>query len=128
MTQALTRPAIDPLVLIGQLNSTFPGIWARLLEREAGLPPNVQVLGYALMPDGYPIFSEIFCDQPEYDGALHEGFSAWLELRGWYVEPYDAARLDLYRISEAEEAMDDYRAAVASVPPMRKLAAGECPF
>jgi hypothetical protein len=48
------------------------------------------------MPDGLPIFNHLRMhgdsqdpSDGSYDGGVHDGFTAWLEARGWYVENYD---------------------------------------
>ncbi len=108
--------ALDPQILVRQLNATFPGIGARLVDHELAQQPGVCVHGLAMMPDGLPVFSDLFADQLEYDGTLHTGFEAWLEMRGWYVEPYDGDRLDLVRIADADGCMQGWAEAWAAAP------------
>ena len=77
--------------LIADLKVTFPGIHARPLS-EYGAPGwthGVWTGGEALMPDGLPVFSTLHNEMGDYDGGIHEGFTAWLASRGWYIETYD---------------------------------------
>ena len=41
------------------------------------------------MPDGLPIFDQLSYGEEGYDGGVHEGFTRWLEDRGWYLECED---------------------------------------
>ena len=79
--------------LLADLRATFPGLPARPV-REFG----VRIFHHgvwtgdscAVMPDGLPVFDQHGCEDG-YDGGIHEAFTAWLELRGWYIENYDGA-------------------------------------
>ena len=50
------------------------------------------------MPDGLRIFS-YWNGAEEYDGGVHQGFTAWLENRGWYLECCDGETYLAYPIS-----------------------------
>lgn len=78
--------------LIADLKAAYPKLFVRPLAEfgAQGWTEGVWTGGEALMPDGLPIFTGIHNDCDEYDGFVHAGFAAWLESRGWYIEPYDA--------------------------------------
>ncbi|MFM0020895.1 hypothetical protein [Paraburkholderia azotifigens] len=75
--------------LMQDLTATFPG-----LRAEVNYPFSTELVGLALkadtsvlMPDGQPIFDDFGCER-DHDNGVHVGFHAWLERRGWYIEPY----------------------------------------
>ena len=81
--------------LFADLRATFPSLPARPV-REFGLRAfdhGVWTgIDGAVMPDGLPIFDSMQHGfDGGYDGGIHEAFTAWLELRGWYIENYDGA-------------------------------------
>ena len=79
--------------LIADLRATYPGLHVRPL-REYGGTWKGSVGGWTGgpgdMPDGLPIFNDLAYGEDGYDGGVHEGFTAWLEARGWYMECEDA--------------------------------------
>ena len=98
--------------LITDLKATFPGLWFRPV-REFGKDYahwiGVWTGGTSYMPDGLPIFNSMRyhgdSDDPSdgsYDGGIHDGFKSWLELRGWFVESYDAETHLVIPIAYAE--------------------------
>ena len=93
--------------LMADLKATFPALWFRPL-REFGKDYanmiGVWTGGSGDMPDGLPIFNELEhgCEE-EWDGHVHKGFTAWLELRGWYTETYDAGTYFVIPIAYALE-------------------------
>lgn len=117
--------AIAKAALIADLNASFPGIAARPAPAIHGSGA-ISVCGLALMPDGLPIFSDLYTDSPEYDGSLHTAFSAWCEARGWYVEPYDGERLDLVPIADAISAVNAWASAWPERASSNLLS--DCPF
>jgi hypothetical protein len=101
--------------LLADLRATFPGIDARPL-REFGTEwrnrPGVWTGGDSIsMPDGLPIFSSMHCDDPHYNGYVHDGFEAWLQARGWYVETYDGGTFLILSLVELEEYQGQMREA-----------------
>lgn len=98
--------------LMADLKATFPALWFRPL-REFGKDYahwiGVWTGGTSYMPDGLPIFNSMRyhgdSDDPSdgsYDGGIHDGFKSWLELRGWFVESYDAETHLVIPIAYAE--------------------------
>jgi hypothetical protein len=90
--------------LIAEMKATFPGIHARPLA-EFGLAGSdygvwTGMDGLVTMGDE-PIFLDACLHADGYDGGIHEGFLAWLESRGWYVENYDGATLFIIPIAFA---------------------------
>lgn len=56
------------------------------------------------MPDGLPIFNSLIHTTDEgYDGGVHDGFTAWLEQRGWYIENYDGQTMFIIPLAYAKE-------------------------
>ena len=122
--------------LISDLRATFPGMHIRPL-REFGSDWRNRVGVWTggtgdsdgCMPDGLAIFNTLAYGEEEYDGPIHTGFLIWLELRGWYIESYDAATHHIVAIAECEECLEkwmlEHRAAFADRVP---LDPGECPF
>ena len=79
--------------MLNDLRVTFPSLRTSPL-REFG--PEFQREGVwtgqdtpHVMPDGDPIFDDLANGEEPYDGRVHQGFTAWLDRRGWYVETYD---------------------------------------
>ena len=85
--------------LIADLRATYPGLHVRPLReyyRDGHYMKDTEgawVGGEddACMPDGLPIFDSLnsYGAEDGYDGGVHEGFTAWLEERGWYLECED---------------------------------------
>jgi len=117
--------------LISELRATFPGLRCGPLSQDAvpGFDHGCNVGGETCMPDGYAIFSGLVCSDPDiYNGDVHRGFEKWLELRGWYVEPYDYVSYLVVPIAQLDAMAADWNAAVAAQPPSTPLQPGECPF
>lgn len=56
------------------------------------------------MPDGLPIFNSLIHTTDEgYGGGVHDGFRAWLEQRGWYIENYDGQTMFIIPLAYAKE-------------------------
>lgn len=75
--------------LMQDIKATFPGFHV-----EIDYPFSNELVGIAikadtsvLMPDGMPVFDD-YGPEHSYDDGVHSGFSAWLDRRGYYVEPY----------------------------------------
>lgn len=92
--------------LIADLKATFPGLPVRPLREFGNKHYRHGVWTGAgsgcAFSDGEPLFISWHADG--YDGGVHEGFSAWLESRGWYVENYDGATLFIVPILQAQMA------------------------
>ena len=98
--------------LIEEMKATYPGLHIRPV-REFGKDYahwiGVWTGGPGDMPDGLPIFDSLRhhgdSDNPSdgaYDGGVHDGFSAWLEARGWYLENHDGATFLIIPIAYAK--------------------------
>lgn len=99
--------------LIADMAATFPCLFKRPL-REFG-PDYANMIGVWTggpgdMPDGLPIFNHLrtYGDSENpadgsYDGGIHDGFTEWLELRGWYIENHDGETMLIIPISYAKE-------------------------
>jgi len=84
--------------LLADMHATFPGLFAKPgIEFGKGYADAIWTGGEALMPDGHPIFWDLGDDG--YDGGVHQGFTAWLETRGWYLERYDESAFLAYPIA-----------------------------
>lgn len=93
--------------LIADLKATYPGLHVRPL-REFGSDYKemigVWTGGEGDMPDGLPIFNSLVHSTDEgYDGGVHDGFTEWLEFRGWYIENYDGQVMFIIPIAYAKE-------------------------
>ena len=99
--------------LMADMDATFPGLFKRPL-REFGKDYTNMIGawtgGPGDMPDGLPIFNSLRYhgdsqdpSDGSYDGGVHDGFTAWLESRGWYVENYDGATYLVIPIAYAAE-------------------------
>ena len=105
----MVRPDLpSEAALIADLRATFPGLPARPV-REFGLRGFDHGVWTgndgAVMPDGEPIFDCLQLGLVDgYDGGIHEAFTAWLELRGWYIENYDGATFLIIPIAQAQVA------------------------
>ena len=93
-------------ILIADLKATYPGLHVRPV-REFGNDYKdwIGVLtgGPGDMPDGLPIFNSLVHTTNEgYDGGVHDGFTAWLETRGWYIENYDGMTMFIIPIEYAK--------------------------
>jgi hypothetical protein len=78
--------------LISDLRATFPDIHVRPLREYGGFwkdSHGAWVGGEACMPDGLRIFDHLADAEFGYDGGVHEGFTKWIEDRGWYLECED---------------------------------------
>jgi hypothetical protein len=104
---------VSESALIADLKSTYPDLHVRPL-REFGKDyrdwSGVWTGGPGDMPDGLPIFDDLRyhgdSDDPadgSYDGGVHDGFTAWLESRGWYIENYDGETMHIIPISYATD-------------------------
>ena len=91
--------------LIADLRATYPGLHVRPL-REYGVrwqeSVGVWTGGPGDMPDGLPIFNDLAYGAVHYDGGVHEGFTAWLDTRGWYMECEDAGTYMIVPILSAQ--------------------------
>lgn len=98
--------------LIADMGATFPFLFARPLRefgKDYSYMTGVWTGGPGDMPDGLPIFdntrthgdSENTADG-SYDGGVHDGFTAWLESRGWYIERYDDETFFIVPIASIE--------------------------
>lgn len=80
---------VRPIREFGRDYKDWTGVWT-------GGPGN--------MPDGLQIFNSLIHTTDEgYDGGVHEGFTQWLELRGWYIENYDGQTMFIVPIAYAKE-------------------------
>lgn len=91
--------------LITDLKSTYPGLHVRPIS-EFGKDYKdwigVWTGGPGDMPDGLPIFNSLIHSTDEgYDGGVHDGFMAWLDSRGWYIENYDGMTMFIIPIAYA---------------------------
>lgn len=60
--------------------------------------------GEGNMPDGLQIFNDLIHTTDEgYNGGVHDGFIAWLESRGWYIENYDGGTMFIIPIAYASQ-------------------------
>lgn len=89
--------------LIADLKATFPGLPVRPIS-EYGLPEFTHGVWTgsgtnANFTDGLPLF--IDWQDWFYDGGVHEGFTAWLESRGWYIENHDGETMFIIPIASA---------------------------
>lgn len=92
--------------------------------------------GEAQMPDGEPIFD--ICDRlgcDEHDMGVHNGFTAWLALRGWAHDRYDNGTFFLVPNSYFDEPMGpepresfEYRAAFELRAASLAVHDDGCPF
>ena len=99
--------------LIADLKTTFPGLHVRPV-REFGKDYRdwigVWTGGHGDMSDGLPIFNHLRyygdSDDPadgSYDGGVHDGFTAWIKARGWYIENYDGETMFIIPIAYAKQ-------------------------
>lgn len=75
--------------LMQDISATFPVIQRQLREgclrgESVWMISNFE----ADMPDGLPVFRD-GSDDETYSCAVHTGFDAWLNARGWYLERED---------------------------------------
>ena len=117
--------------LIAEMKATFPGLMARPV-REFGLQGfnhGAWTGGPGNMPDGLPIFDPLQHGVDDgYDGGVHEGFTAWLERRGWYLENYDGSAYLAIPILQAQQLGAAWAAYEANTPKRPSLADNESPF
>lgn len=118
----------DEARLISDLNATFPGVDATSLRQWSGHSDclGAVVSGEARMPDGLEIGPYIAPEIDEYDGYIHQGFEAWLNARGWYVELYEPGTLWVVPIPEIAASVD--RLTAAWFPPPKHLRGEVLPF
>lgn len=101
--------------LIADLKATWPAMHVRPL-REFGkdfkLPGAWLGFDNCEMPDGNPVHMMSHCGDG-YDGGIHDGFTEWLESRGWYLENYDG---DTFHAIAILECSDAYMSGSISAP------------
>lgn len=91
----MNRAAYTEAQLIADLRATFPGLPANPLadlayaDMDCGICTSAD--SNAAFADGEPLFISSSQHADGYDGGVHEGFTEWLQSRGWYVESYDGA-------------------------------------
>ena len=94
--------------LIADLKSAFPGLHIRPLREfgasgfDCGVWTGMD--SAVLFSDGKPMFLPAPVSVDGYDGGIHDGFTAWLDARGWYVENYDGETLFIVPVAHAMEA------------------------
>lgn len=91
--------------LVADLKATYPGLHVRPLREYGGTwqgSAGAWTGGPGDMPDGLPIFNDLAYAERGYDGGVHEGFTAWLEKRGWYMECEDAGTYMIVPILSAQ--------------------------
>jgi len=116
--------------LLADLAATFPGANPVSLRQWSGRPDHfgAVVCGEAEIEPGYAIGPYGPVDVEEYEGgALHLGFVAWAERRGWHVEVYDFGTLWLTPLADLNERVDAWKRAWADMP-CTPLQPGERPF
>ena len=79
--------------MLGDLRATFPLLWTKPLRNFGAAYRQREGVWTGrcgtVMPDGLPIFATVAIPEPQYNGAIHEAFEEWLDIRGWYVETFD---------------------------------------
>ena len=65
----------------------------------------------AVFHDGLPLFVSSSLSEPGYDGGVHQGFTAWLDSRGWYIENYDGLTIFIVPIFDAQNMGNQKKAA-----------------
>ena len=90
--------------LMRDLKATFP-----LIHVELDYAFSTELVGLALkadtsvtMPDGLPVFDD-YGPEHSYDDGVHSGFSAWLDRRCYYIEPYGHGCWCAIRLPTAEQ-------------------------
>jgi hypothetical protein len=109
--------------LLADLQATFPGLNAQPLRTFGPLktihkdPQNARGAWFKFqddvgpfMPDGLPIAlipgPGVEPDENGYSSFIHDGFVAWLESRGWYIEMYDYGHYMIVSIEDTLGALD----------------------
>lgn len=109
----MNKQELSQEALIADMKSAFPGLLARTgAEFGKDYSGAVWTGGEACMPDGMRILSYMN-ESEEYDGGVHEGFTAWLENRGWYLECYDGETYLAYPVSIFEPYLEYEKAKAA---------------
>ena len=92
--------------LIQDLRSTYPGLHVRPLSEYGQRFSDIRGVwtgGPGNMPDGLPIFDSLIqtCDEG-YEGGVNDGFTEWLERRGWYIENNDGETMFILSIEQTK--------------------------
>lgn len=107
----MTKELPSESALIADMNAAFPWLFKRPLRefgRDYANMIGVWTGGPGEMPDGLPIFNSLIHTTDEgYDGGVHDGFTAWLESRGWFIESYDGETMFVIPIAYATEMGDE---------------------
>lgn len=110
--------------LIADLKATYPGLHVRPVHEFGvqGYNHGVWTGGPGDMPDGLPIFSSLRyhgdSDDPadgSYEGGVHDGFTEWLESRGWYIENYDGETQLIIPILQARMIGKEYQTDINTI-------------
>ena len=113
----MTKELPSESQLMADMDATFPQLFKRPLRefgKDYASMIGVWTGGPGDMPDGLPIFSSLRyhgdSEDPSdgsYDGGVHDGFTAWLESRGWYVENHDGETYLVIPIAYAAELSEE---------------------